>query len=395
MRPARLINNYKFQYWFAFLQAFPTLMIVTNLSFIVFIRLYFSFRKLERFKISSIYQIIAILFGIGAILSTADANEIKRSLAVLPNFLYWSLLIILFYNYRNIINFKITREAIYKGLITLNIYYWLVEKTLRIATPFNKFVLENGYAILMICFVPTALKYVLVEKGKNKAYMFALVAIILGFISGSRAGVVLIAGGALLTLFGENLSLNKVIQMVLIGAAGYLFIFQTEIASDFLFNTSPDVHELVYNSDQVFEEDPSVLIRKAMVEKGLILFEKEPFTGLGLNNWPEYEVTFRGDFVGAERIFKKLRLEKFSAHNSYIAFLGEGGLFVFVPFVLLLVFTILRLLFKLEKLDQYQQPILWSLIMMSIHIYFISAMLNSFTWYLIALGVAAGNKNTP
>jgi O-antigen ligase len=199
----------------------------------------------------------------------------------------------------------------------------------------------------MICFVPTALKYVLVEKGKNKAYMFALAAIILGFISGSRAGAVLIAGGALLTLFGGNLTMNKVIQMVLIGSVGYLFIYKTDIASDILFSASPDVHVLVYSSDQVFEEDQSVLIRKAMVEKGLILFEKEPYTGLGLNNWPEYEVTFRGDFVGAERIIYKSRLEKYSAHNSYIAFLGEGGLFVFVPFVLLLAFTILRLLFKL------------------------------------------------
>jgi O-antigen ligase len=246
----------------------------------------------------------------------------------------------------------------------------------------------------MICFVPTALKYVLVEKGKNKAYMFALAAIILGFISGSRAGAVLVAVGALLTLFGKNLSLSRVIQMAVLGAIGYLIIYQTQFASDVLFSASPDVHVLVYSSDQVFEEDQSVLIRKAMVEKGLVLFEKEPYTGLGINNWTEYEVTFRGDFVGAERIINKQRLEKFSAHNSYAALLGEGGLFVFVPFVLLLLFTILKLLLKLDKLDQYQQPILWSLIMMSIHIYYISGMSNSSTWYLVALGVAAGNKNT-
>jgi hypothetical protein len=366
---ARLKENSKLQYWFAFLQAFPILMIVVNLSFFIFFRLYYSFNKIGSFKINSVFQILAICFGIGAIISTADAYDVNRSLAVLPNFLYWALLIILFYNYRNVINFKITREAIFRGLVLLNIYYWVVERTLRFVTPFNKFILENGY-------------------------MFALAAIILGFISGSRAGAVLIAGGSLFTLFGKNLSLRRVFHMAIIVTIGYLFIFKTEIASDILFSASPDVHVLLYSSDQVFEEDPSFLIRRAMVEKGLILFEKEPYTGLGLNNWPEYEVTFRGDFLGADRILSKSRLEKFSAHNSYIALLGEGGLFVFVPFVLLLAFTILRLLFKLEKLDQYQQPILWSLIMMSIHIYFISAMLNSFTWYLIALGVAVGNKNT-
>jgi hypothetical protein len=395
LRAARLKENYKFQYWFTFLQAFPALMLVTNLSFFVFFRLFFSFRKINRFKITSnVFQILAICFGIGAILSTIDAHEIKRSLAVLPNFLYWAVLILVYYNYRNSINFNVTRKAIFNGIVVLNLYYWVVEKTLRFATPLNKFIHENGYAILMVCFVPTALKYVLVERGKTQAYVFAIAAVALGFASGSRAGAVLVAGGALLTLFGKNLSLSRVIQMAVIGAIGYLFIYQTQFASDVLFSASPDVHVLVYSSDQVFEEDQSVLIRKAMVEKGIILFEKEPYTGLGINNWTEYEVTFRGDFVGAERIIYKQRLEKFSAHNSYLALLGEGGIFVFGPFILLLLFTILRLLFKLEKLDQYQQPILWSLIMMSIHIYFISAMLNSFTWYLIALGVAAGNKNT-
>jgi hypothetical protein len=392
---ARLKENYKFQYWFAFLQAFPVLMIVINLSFFVFFRLFFSFRKIKRFKITSnIFQILAICFGVGAILSTIDAHEIKRSLAVLPNFLYWAVLILVYYNYRNSINFNVTRKAIFNGIVLLNLYYWVVEKTLGFSSPLNKFIHENGYAIMMICFVPTALKYVLVERGKTQAYVFAIAAVALGFVSGSRAGSVLIAGGALLTLFGKNLSLSRVIQMAVLGAIGYLFIYQTQFASDLLFSASPDVHVLVYSSDQVFEEDPSVLIRKAMVEKGLILFEKEPFTGLGINNWTEYEVTFKGDFVGAERIIYKNRLEKFSAHNSYAGLLGEGGLFVFAPFVLLLLFTILKLLLKLDKLDQYEQPILWSLIMMSIHLYYISGMSNSFTWYLVALGVAVGNKDT-
>lgn len=394
MKKLNLSRNHKLQYWFAFLQAFPILMIVVNLSFFVFFRLFYSFRKIAKFRITSSIQVLAICFGIGAILSTIDANDINRSLAVLPNFLYWALLVILFYNYRNIINFKATREAIFKGLILLNIYYWLIEYTLRISTPFSKFILENGYAIIMICFVPTSLKYLLVEKGKYKAYLFAIASIILGFISGSRAGAILIAFGSLFTIYGNSLSFSKIIKMGFIGLVGYLFLFKTDVAKNLLFIINPDVHAVVFTTDEVFEEDQSMLLRRAMVEKGLILFEKEPFTGLGLNNWSEYEVEFKGNFIGAERIIYKDRVEKFSAHNSYIAFLGEGGLFVFVPFVLILLSTILKLFLKLEKLDEYQQPILWSLIMMAIHVYFISAMANSFTWYLLSLGVAAGYKNT-
>jgi O-antigen ligase len=245
----------------------------------------------------------------------------------------------------------------------------------------------------MICFVPTALKYVLVTGGKTKAYIFAIIAIILGFISGSRAGALLIIAGSYLTLFGQNLSIRKVLTITFFVTMFYLLLFKTQIASSLLYTVNPDVHSVIYNTKEVFEEDQSMLLRRLMVEKGLILFEKEPFSGLGLNNWPEYEVEFRGDFIGAENIMYKSRLEKFSAHNSYLAFLGEGGAFVFVPFVLMLLLTIIKLIRKFENLDQYQQPILWSLIMMSIHIYFISAMLNSFTWYLLSLGVAAANKS--
>jgi O-antigen ligase len=135
-----------------------------------------------------------------------------------------------------------------------------------------------------------------------------------------------------------------------------------------------------------------MLIRRAMVEKGLILFEKYPIAGIGLNNWVDYEVKFKGDFVGSERIINKSRIEKYSAHNSYVAFLGEGGLLLLVPFVTLLLCTIFKLVINYKHLEEFQQPILWALIMMSIHIYFISAMLNSFTWYLISLGVAAATK---
>jgi hypothetical protein len=385
-------NSHKFQYWFAFFQAFPILMIVFNLSFFVFFRLYFSFNKFSKIKISNGFQILAILFVLGSMLSAVNAVDVKRSLVVLPNFLYWAIMIIFFQNYRSYLNFEIIRKGIFNGLIILNLYYWIVEKTLKFSTPFNKFILENGYAILMICFVPTALKYVLVKYGKNRAYLFASGAIILGFLSGSRAGAILILGGALLTLFSEKLSFKVIIQLVLYGVLFYFFIFKTDFFNKFLYQINPDVHSVVFKSQEVFEEEQSMLLRRLMVEKAIILFEQKPLTGIGLNNWTEYEVDFLGDFVGSEFIINKNRLEKFSAHNSYAALLGEGGLFVFVPFILILYTTIFALSFQFGKLDQYQQPILWSLIMMAIHIYFISGMSNSFTWYLLALGISSLNR---
>lgn len=346
-----------------------------------------------KLRVNHYFQFVAILFSIGAIASTFDSHDFKRSLIVLPNYLYWSFIIIFFYNYRKLLDYNLISKAITKGIIFLNVYYWLIERTIQVQLPAFKYIGENGYAVLMICFVPLALKRIELQKGLRTAIVFAIASMLLGFLSGSRAGSVLIALGAFLTLVGNRLNTKRLILIGVTGFITYWAIFNAAIVKLAITSLSEETSTLIYDTQDVVEKDGSVLLRKAMVEKGLILFENEPLTGLGLNNWSEHEVDFRGDFVGAERIIHKDRLEKFSAHNSYISFLGEGGLLVFVPFVLILLITLVTMLRQYSKLDNIQRPILWGLLMMSIHIYFISAMLNSFTWFFIAIGGAAAFKN--
>jgi ABC-type molybdate transport system permease subunit len=96
----------------------------------------------------------------------------------------------------------------------------------NLITPYNKSIGENGYAILMVCFFPIALKYVLVKKRNKLAYLLTIIAIVLGFLSGSRAGALLIAAGSMLTIIGKNLSFNKIIQLSFFGIVGYLILFK-------------------------------------------------------------------------------------------------------------------------------------------------------------------------
>ncbi len=383
----------KLLYYYSFFQAFPVVAIVVNLTFYFFPGLFLSYRKLQKLKVNHYFQFVAVLFGIGALISTIDSHNIKRSLVVLPNYLYWTFIIIFFYNYRKHINFDIVSKAIHKGIIYLNVYYWVIERFVQIQFPGIKYLGENGYAVLMICFVPLVLKRIELKKGIRTAIIYGAIFIVLGFLSGSRAGSVLVAVGAFLTLAGNRLNARRLILIGITGLAAYWAVYNAAIIKLAIGALSEETSTLIYDTQEVVETDGSYLLRKAMVEKGLILFEEEPLTGLGLNNWSEHEVEFRGDFVGAERIIYKSRLEKFSAHNSYISFLGEGGLLVFIPFVLILLITLLTLLRQYSKLDDSQRPILWGLLMMSIHIYFISAMLNSFTWFFIAIGGAAAFKN--
>lgn len=383
----------KLLYYYSLFQALPVIAIVVNLTFYFFPGLFLNYRKRKKLRINHYFQFVAILFGIGAIASTVDSHEINRSLVVLPNYLYWSFIIIFFYNYRKLINFDVVSKAITKGIILLNFYYWIVERTVQIILPGFKYIGENGYAILMICFVPLAIKNIEEKRGRTVSIVFVITCILLGFLSGSRAGSVLIALGSFLTILGDRLTIKRFLYIGFSGLLIYFLVFNTTIVKGVIFALSEETYTLIYSTQEVVESDGSYLLRRAMVEKGLILFEQEPWTGLGLNNWTEHEVEFRGDFIGAERIINKERLEKFSAHNSYVAFLGEGGLLVIGPFILILLITLTTLFRQYSTLDSNQRPILWGLLMMSIHIYFISAMLNSFTWYFIAMGGAAAFKN--
>lgn len=383
----------KLLYYYTFFQAFPVVAIIVNLTFYFFPGLFVNFRKQKRIVINHYYQVLALFFAIGAVISTLYSYDIKRSVIVLPNYLYWAFIIIFFYNYRKYLNYNLITKAIANGLILLNIYYWVIERLLRLPIPGVKFIGENGYAVLMICFVPLTLKYLELKRSRTIAISFMILAILLGFLSGSRAGAILIAVGSFLTILGTRLNFKRLLIISLIGILTYTALMNVTFINAAIFALSEETHSLIYDTEEVMEKDGSYLLRQAMVEKGLILFEEDPLTGLGLNTWSEHEVEFKGNFVGSEKIIYKERLEKFSAHNSYISFLGEGGLVIFVPFILILLSSIVALFRQFSTLDENQQPILWGLLMMSIHIYFISAMLNSFTWFFIAIGGAAAFKN--
>ena len=171
-------------------------------------------------------------------------------------------------------------------------------------------------------------------------------------------------------------------------------IINSQIIGNLIYYLNTQTYDLIYNTNEVATEDQSYLLRKLMVEKGLIIFESNPFTGIGLNNWMEYDVKFRGNFEGADIILNKARLEKFGAHNSYISFLGEGGLFLFTSYISLLLCIIYKLFMIINRLNLNQKAVFFGILMMAIHTYFISAMLNSFTWYLLGIGAGISNINT-
>ena len=77
--------------------------------------------------------------------------------------------------------------------------------------------------------------------------------------------------------------------------------------------------------------------------------------------------------------------ENTSSHNSYINILAEGGLFLFVPLVLLLGSLLWSGIRLFRHFSEYERTVLISVTMMCVHMSVTNGIVNSLAWFNIAL----------
>lgn len=347
----------------------------------------------------------AILLIIGALSSTIGAgiNQGRElflnSLVILPNYIYWGVLVITLGNSA----LKTTSLLeIYKmffwGLIATMATYYSIGSYLS-GFPLYRRLSPNSFAFILILFSPMATVY-LNETKKNGFYTIVFVTAIMlsGFLSGSRTGSILAVSGALLAL-----SLNSWVRTLLVGffitflGISAPQILSSPVVKSSIHNLNERTYELIYSTDETLSTDRSYLTRLAMIEKGLNIFEEHPIEGVGVNNFTKFAGEIDFNFEGAEYIEGKVDslTEGLSAHNSYISFLAEGGLLLFIPMVLLLFYPTVYFMTHFNKIQSFEKAIFIGIIFMSIHSWFISGLLNVFGWFV--LGIANSyiiNKNT-
>jgi O-antigen ligase len=157
---------------------------------------------------------------------------------------------------------------------------------------------------------------------------------------------------------------------------------------------NPRIYGLIYESDKIATEDRSYLTRKLMIEKGLTIFEEHPLTGIGLNNFDNIEVEFKGEFVGSEFVIEKEGTNETSSHNSYINIIAEGGLLLLIPLLLLMVFNLIQFVLKYNNRNSKINSLYWAFFAMCIHLYFITGIVNVYVWFLIAVCTAASTLSS-
>lgn len=380
-------------FWYSFLMAFPALLIIQNVSVFVFPFLFLSMYELagKFLTVKNWIQFIAVLFGIGAIISVLNVPEgipsetFSRALTVLPNYLYWMVLILFFTTYARWIDLNHVFKGIFWGILLSLVYFYFLMPLGITSIAIFKRLTQNTFAFLLICYTPIVVWYAWRRYGFNISILILGAMVLGGFLSGSRSGSLLVLSGGVLSLVLNRKSIKGVF---LIGIIGYVFmisIIDTELIRQTIFNLNPRTYDIIYNREKTLEEDRSYLTRLAQIEKATILFERHPFSGIGLNNFTDQSVKLPGKFEGAFLVVNKGNIDEKSAHNSYFGFLAEGGLVLIIPFLVILITCILWFVSNINRVSSAYKPIFISLVHMSIHLYFIYAILNVFAWFLIGL----------
>jgi len=382
----------KLLFAYVYFMAFPAIVILQNITLFIFAGMMFFLFRYSRNPLVTMNKPIqwaALFFGIGAILSVLNIPEgyafdsVERALAVLPNYIYWSLLIIVMVTHRHRIDLEVVYKAVFWGVISLIGYYLFFQNYLTFIPIFAP-QSPNGFAFLMICFSPMAVYYFFRIKGKSWAFVLLIIFVLILLVTGRRAGMVLVLIGGLGTLFAERINVRQILIISCLVPIS-VFLIYTETTERFVFAASERIHQMIYETGKIQKEDRSYLTRLAMVNKGLAIYEQYPFTGIGLNNFTNFTAKIDRDFEGSKYVVSKSDINQTSAHNSYISMLAEGGLFLLIPFLLILCSLILYFLFNFNTMMMYKKPIFWGIMGMSIHFYFISAIVNVYAWFLIGL----------
>lgn len=394
----------KLQLHYAFLNVFPTIILVTNLSFYVFP---FLVRTLQlnnntKVKYNRVEHFLIAGFIIGTTISMLDIwaldqgfSRIENGLAVWPNYVYWTFVLFVFSIYRNQINWWLIGKASFWGLIASILYFHIPFLNELRNTLLFKGLQQNIFSFILIIFTPLALYYTKFSHGKRWMYFIAIIVILAATLSGSRSGTGLVTIEILVMLIYLNRK-SPMLYLFALFLSIVLLFFSSLIKNtqEIIYDLNPRAHAFLYEKD-ILKKDPSYLTRLAIIEKGISLFKESPITGIGINNFSDLRGKVLFNFEGGKSIkHNEDFIQKASAHNSYLSILTETGLAGFIPFTLLLLITFFKTLKRALKGNDLSTILLIGFTGMLIHMYFISSILNVFAWFYLAL-VISNNEDKP
>ena len=257
------------------------------------------------------------------------------------------------------------------------------ESVTRLLTP-------NSYGFLFSAFFPFLLVPVFAINGGNKilSILRVLIVAFAVIVNGSRSSWISVAASIIFFTLVLTFLRSKKSGMVF-----FLLILILLFAS-LGWNLLPEpVQSAISLRASTFlnlEQDKSYVFRELMVQKGLKLFEESPIIGVGASRFRKESVEL--ELTGVFRFYSQSSFDQKSAHNSYVGFLAESGLIGSLPLLVL----ILMLAFQgfkaavsyARREDLWGLSVMASFVGMSIHMWTISALAGTVTWFAYGLVAA-------
>lgn len=357
------------------------------------------------FKKYSSWILLAVLIWLGIFLSTTANGLLSHGVNInsdgfvyLIRYLYWILvfIIVAYFGNQAALPEKLSSILAWSVLL-LALMRWgevLIYGNFG-AWSGTRLLTQNAYGFQFSTFSPFVLIKVFQAKSRKKlSWIFALLVVWgAAAVNSSRGSWVAIGIGLAVSFLIIFFSKPRKFF------GGFLAVMMVMVGGVVAWNYMPKAAEAIekrLSTFQTLEEDKSYLIRQVMIQKGLRLFEESPLIGVGANRftqtWTDITLPEMLSYRSIEEFEKK------NSHNSYIQFLAEFGLIGAIPLALLLVILLVRgskaAHRSLRKNNMVPLAFFVSFIQMSVHMWVITALTGTVTWFIYGMVTAIIKRET-
>ena len=370
-----------------------------SLSFFIFLFIIFIFIKANKkiFLIRNKTSLFVLVFFNLLVLSVLFAEDNYRQVStfltfkLLIQYYYWMALTLFLITWLKYLDLsKLIKYYSYGILVYIIFYYTL--------NPFIKLIPQNSFSFTLVVSIPLIFYYCFNRFNSSINVAIAIGLFVIVALSQSRTGTLIVFIELILLFTFFSVKFKKI---ALIGSAIclpiYMGIVGFGLSEDYktyllqnLEELNPRVAALISDPENVNDQDKSWLIRKLMVQKGLLIFEEHPFLGVGGMRFNDYWVEMD---VESDRLSGSMHhYNKKSAHNSYIQILAEAGIFAFLIFTGLIITSLHKAKIGLiEGKRTFKLFIFTSVFGMAIYFYVVSAATGAITWFIFGLALASLN----
>lgn len=400
------MGNKKIFNVFAFFLAFPLISILgNNITFYLFAYLLISSRPfLGKLNYGRVYYYGLLFIVIIATLAAPYSEMIRHpdlfgNLLLVIQYFYWIIIAVYLISFRQELNLLEMCKWVYYGTIASIVGFYVISQNLFLGVAELTFRTgRNPFIFSLLSTIPLSFYYIAKTKSKRYMILAAIFFLIIILLSNGRSGAIIVTLELLLIAGIVSPSLKRIAIIVTIPIALLAVSLSNEkteallaVAASNIEPLSPRVASLLIGEgDGDLDMDKSWLIRKLMQDKGIEIFYKYPFTGVGPGNFINYDAQLR-NFIQYDRLFGNTEsfYNTLSAHNSYVQVLGETGIFGIICVMCIIGIPVLNFIrrFLTSKVTLEDLPLI-ALLGISIHFYAISAITGALSWFIFGLAWA-------